>query len=78
MEDVLTPSKPSLWRKPTFDVVDFADHFFSFSGIFTRDYQRLSAQSPSQLSTFIETKLMRCFLVEKVLREKCYDALGRM
>lgn len=54
--------------EPSFDDVAFSDYFFYFLRKFPRDYQMLSAMSPTQLSTFLEVQLMRCFLVENALK----------
>lgn len=78
MKYVPTPSEPSLWSNPALDAMAFAEHFFSFSRNFLGDYQMLFPLSPSQPSTLLEAQLIRYFLVEKVLREKCSDTPGRM
>lgn len=41
-------------------------------------YQMFYAMSPSQLSTLFEAQLVRFFLVEKALMEKCVETLERM
>lgn len=38
----------------------------------------LRAIYPTQLSTLLDAQLVRCFLVDKVLREKHTETLGRM
>lgn len=76
--DVPTPYEPYLWNNPTFDFVDFVDHLFSFSRNFPGDYKMLFSMSLTQKSNLLEVWLMRCFLVEKVLRDKCSDTLERV
>lgn len=42
------------------------------------DYRLPSAMSPTQLSTFLKGRLVRCFLVGRVLREIRSDTLERV
>ncbi|CAI8615387.1 unnamed protein product [Vicia faba] len=74
----LIPSKPSLWNNSTFNTMAFACHLFSFLRKFPDYYHMLPSMSLSQLSTFMEVHLVRCFLVGKTLREKCSNTLKRM
>ncbi|CAI8593166.1 unnamed protein product [Vicia faba] len=73
-----TPPEPSLWSNSSFDTVAFYDHLISFPMNLLSDYHTLFALSTTQLSTLLEIKLMRCFLVERFLRKKHSDTLARM
>ncbi|KAI5383945.1 hypothetical protein KIW84_071070 [Lathyrus oleraceus] len=70
------PLEHSLWNNSAFDDMAFTDYFFSFPRNFPDYYHMISFMSPSQLSTLLEVQLVRCFLVEKALREKHFDTLG--
>lgn len=76
--DAQHPLEPSLWNDSTFDVAVFVDHLFSVPRNFPKDYQMIYALSPTQLSTLLEAQLVRCFLMDIVLRGKRIETLGRM
>lgn len=76
--DTQHPLDPSLWNDSTFDDAVFVDHLFFVPRNFPRDYQMIYALSPTQLSTLLEAQLVRCFLMDRVLREKRVETLGRM
>lgn len=76
--DAQPSSGPSIWNNSAFDLVAFTDRFYYVPRNIPNNYQVFYTMSSSQLSSLLEVQLVRCFMIEKELREKCVETLGRM